>query len=69
MDTKKILKQLMLERDTNINAMAEHLEILPQSLRNKINRGNFSLSDFVEMLDFLNCELQIVTRDTGKIFK
>ena len=69
MDTKKVINQLLLERHTNINEMAEKLEILPQSLRNKISRGNYSFSDFEKMMDILNCDIQIVTRDTKKVFE
>lgn len=68
MDAKKVLKQIMEERYTNINEVADKLGIQSQSLRNKINRGNYSLSDFIEILDILDCDLQIVTRDSHKIF-
>lgn len=69
MDAKKVINQLLLERNTNINEMAEKLGILPQSLRNKISRGNYSLADFENMMDILNCDIQVVTRDTKKIFE
>lgn len=69
MDSKKVINQLFLERNTNINEFSKKLNMQPQSLRNKINRGNYSLNDFVEWLDLLNCDLQVVTRDTKKIFE
>lgn len=69
MDAKKVINQLLLERHTNINELAEQLGILPQSLRNKISRGNYSLADFENMMDILNCDIQVVTRDTKKIFE
>lgn len=68
MDTKKVISQLLLERHTNINEMAAKMEILPQSLRNKISRGNYSFSDFEKMMDILNCDIQVITRDTKKVF-
>lgn len=68
MDTKKVLSQIMLERDTNINELAEKLGMQSQSLRNKISRGNYSLVDFIEWLDLLDCDIQVITRDTKKIF-
>lgn len=58
----------MLERDTNINELAEKLGMQSQSLRNKISRGNYSLVDFIEWLDLLDCDIQVITRDTKKIF-
>ena len=69
MDTKKVINQLLLERDTNINEMAAKMEILPQSLRNKISRGNYSFSDFEKMMDILDCDIQVITRDTRKVFE
>lgn len=69
MDGKKIINQLFLERGTNINEFAAKLGIKPQSLRNKLNRGSYSLTDFVEWLDLLDCDLQVITRDTQQIFK
>ena len=69
MDTKKVINQLLLERHTNINELSEKLGIKPQSLRNKISRGNYSLTDFIEIMDILNCDVQVVTRDTRKIFE
>lgn len=69
MDTKKVINQLILERHTNINEMAAKMEILPQSLRNKISRGNYSFSDFEKMMDILDCDIQVITRDTRKVFE
>lgn len=69
MDSKKVINQLFLERNTNINEFSKQLNMQPQSLRNKINRGNYSLKDFTEWLNLLDCDLQVVTRDTKKIFE
>lgn len=33
-----------------------------------IIRGNYSLSDFMKMMDILECDIQIVARDSKKIF-
>lgn len=68
MDTKKVINQILLERNVNIDYLADKLGIKAQSLRNKISRGNYSLTDFVEMMDILECDIQIVTRDTNKRF-
>ncbi|WP_301082568.1 DUF6471 domain-containing protein [Thomasclavelia cocleata] len=69
MDTKKVINQVLLERNTNINEVAEKLQMLPQSLRNKISRGNYSFSDFEKIMDILNCDIQVITRDTKKVFE
>lgn len=36
--------------------------------RNKISRGNYGLTDFIEMMDILECGVQVVTRDSKKVF-
>lgn len=68
MDAKKVFEQIMLERHTNYNVMAAKLGMNAQSLRNKINRGNYGLTDFIEMMDLLECDVQVVTRDSKKVF-
>lgn len=68
MDSKKVFNQIMLERNTNYEEMAAKLGMNTQSLRNKISRGNYGLNDFIEMMNILECDLQVVTRDTKKVF-
>ena len=68
MDTKKVLNQLMLERGMTLPQLAEKLGLKPQSLRNKLNRNNYGVEDFIQMLDILGCDLQVMARDSGKIF-
>lgn len=68
MDAKKVFNQLLLERNTNYEEVSEKLGINAQSLRNKINRGNYGLSDFIKMMDVLGCDVQVITRDSKKVF-
>ena len=68
MDGKKVINQIMLERKVDLIWLADKLGIQAQSLRNKINRGNYGLTDFIEMMDILDCDVQVVTRDTKKVF-
>ena len=68
MDAKKVFNQVMLERHTNYDEMATKLGMNTQSLRNKINRGTYGLTDFIEMMDILGCDVQVITRDTKKVF-
>ncbi len=69
MDGTKIIKQLMIERDMNLNQLAEALDIKPQSTRNKLNRNTFTLSEFEKCLAVLGAELEVRTTDTNKIYK
>lgn len=53
----KKLKQIMkLKKVTNIQ-LAEHLEMLPQSLANKFSRDSISASELIDMLEFMGCHL------------
>ena len=54
MDSKKIIRQLMLERELSLPELAEKL--------------GYSLNDFMKILDALDCDLKVVTRDTQKEF-
>jgi len=68
MDSKKVFNQVLLERHSSYEEVAIKLGMNTQSLRNKINRGNYGLKDFIEMMDILECDVQVVTRDSKKIF-
>lgn len=68
MNGSQVIKQLMLESDTSINQLAELLEIQPQSVRNKLSRNSFSLSEFEKVINLLNADLQVVSRKTKNIY-
>nr|DAJ96107.1 MAG TPA: Regulatory protein [Caudoviricetes sp.] len=68
MNGSQVIKQLMLESDTSINQLAELLGIQPQSVRNKLSRNSFSLSEFEKVINLLNADLQVVSRKTKNIY-
>lgn len=68
MDSKKVIKQLLIERGLTLPDLAEKLGYEPQAFRNKINRGTYSLNDFIKFLDALDCEFIVRTKDTKKEF-
>lgn len=68
MNGSQVIKQLMLESNTNINQLAELLGIQPQSVRNKLSRNSFSLSEFERVIMVLNGELQVVSKKTNNIY-
>ena len=69
MAATKIIKQLLIERGLSAKDLADKLKILPQSMSNKLYRDNFSFAEVVEIAHFLNCDVKIITRDSGKEFK
>ena len=68
MDAKKVINQIMLERNVDYAYMANKLNMNTQSFRNKISRGNYGLKDFIEMMNILDCDVQVITRDSKKVF-
>ena len=68
MNGSQVIKQLMLESNMNINQLAELLEIKPQSVRNKLSRNSFTLSEFEKVIKSLEADLQVVSRKTKNIY-
>lgn len=68
MGAAKRIKQLMLERGKSVKDVANLLDIAPQSLSNKLCRDSFSFDDVSKIADFLEADVQIVTRDSKKVF-
>ena len=59
----KIIKQLLAERNVNVNELAK-----PQSMSNKLYRDNFSFEEMCIICDILNADLKAITRDSQKEF-
>ena len=53
----KIIKQLLAERNVNVNELAKALGIKPQSMSNKLYRDNFSFEEMCIICDILNADL------------
>ena len=64
----KIIKQLLAERNVNVNELAKALGIKPQSMSNKLYRDNFSFEEMCIICDILNADLKVITRDSQKEF-
>lgn len=64
----KIIKQLLAERDINVNELAETLGIKAQSMSNKLYRDSFSFEEMCTICNILNADLKAITRDSQKEF-
>ena len=64
----KAIKQLLIERKMTVKSLAEKLGIEPQSMRTKLYRDTFSHAEIIKIADILNADVQIITRDTRKVF-
>lgn len=60
----KEIKWLLKERKMTVKALAEMLEIEPQSMSNKLFRDSFSFAEVVKIADLLNADVRIVMRDS-----
>lgn len=58
MSMSKKIKQLLIERDTNITQLAYKLGTKPQNLTNKLSRDNFTEKDLQEIARVLNCKYE-----------
>lgn len=58
MSMSKKIKQLLIEKDTSITALAKLLGTKPQNLTNKLSRDNFNERDLQEIAKVLNCEYE-----------
>lgn len=68
MGVSKAIKQLMQERDMKVKELAEAMGLSAQNMSNKLYRDCFSYNEVVKIADILNCDIKIITRDTGKEF-
>ena len=55
----KQIKQIMKYKKVTTVQLAEHLDVLPQSLSNKFSRDSISLKEAIDILDFLGCKLVV----------
>lgn len=69
MSASNIVKHLMIERGIHAKDLALCLDIQEQSLYNKLSRDSFTYKEMEKIADYFNCDIQLVTRDTNKVFK
>lgn len=68
MSASKVIKQIMVERDISVKNLAEMLGVKSQILSNKLYRDTFTYNDYVKIANMLNCTVQTVTKDSGRVF-
>ncbi|MBK5243756.1 MAG: helix-turn-helix domain-containing protein [Eubacteriaceae bacterium] len=60
------IKSLLKLKNKKNKDLADYLNITPQSMRNKFNRGSFSADDLIKTSEFLSCKLYF---DAGEEIK
>lgn len=64
----KVIKQLLIERGMSVKDLAEKMEILPQSMSNKLFRNTFTAEELLKISKILDCDLIIETKTSQKRF-
>lgn len=59
MDGTKLIKKLLLEKNTNTVELARRLGCGTSNLYGKYKRNNFSLNELEEIANALNCDISI----------
>ncbi|EJU19781.1 DNA-binding helix-turn-helix domain protein [Peptoanaerobacter stomatis] len=59
MNAGNIIKKLLIDKKLTQAELAKKINSSPQNLTNKLNRGDFRVSEFAEMLDILGYEIKI----------
>ena len=68
MGASKRVKMLLIEQGKSVKDIAAILDIAPQSMSNKLYRDSFTFDEIVKICDYLGADVQIITRDTHKVF-
>ena len=68
MDGSQVIRLLMMESKTTTNKLAELLDIKPQSARNKLSRNSFTLSEFEKVINVLDADIQVVSRQAKNVY-
>jgi len=61
------VKAMLNLKGVKIMDMAEHFDMTPQAMRNKLNRGSFSAEDLIRVSMFLGAELSFKISDNQTI--
>ena len=72
MSMSKRIKQLLIEKDSNITKLAKLLNTTPQNLNNKLSRDNFTEKDLTKIAQVLGCKFEtkfVVFDEHGNIIK
>lgn len=65
----KMIKHILIERNMTIKELGATLGLGYQTMRNKQYRDTYSLAEFLKIMDILDCDVIVKTRDTNQIIK
>jgi lambda repressor-like predicted transcriptional regulator len=66
MSASEKIRIALVKRDVSIKELAKKINTTPQNLSNKLSRDSFTVKEMMTIADALNCELQLIMKDTGE---
>ncbi len=61
------VKGLLALKGKKNKELAEYLDMSPQSLQNKLNRGSFSAEDLIKIADFAGVDLAFIEKGSSNL--
>ena len=68
-DGKAIIRSIMAKKNVKISQLAEMLGDNRQTLANTLQYNKMSLNKFADIADALGCDVVVIDRETGEMFK
>lgn len=68
-DGKSTIRSVMAKKNIKIGKLAEMLGDNRQTLANTMQYNRMSLNKFAEIADVLGCDVTLIDRETGEMFK
>lgn len=69
MDGKAILKSVMARKNIKTGSLADALGYKRQTFANWFQYNKMTLEKFSEVADYLGCDVVLIDRDTGEIYR
>lgn len=63
MSASNTIKKIMIDKHITVKELAEKLGIKSQVLSNKLYRDTFTYSDYVKIVNILDCDVKTISKD------
>ena len=68
-DGKAVIRSVMAKKNIKVSQLAEMLGDNRRTLVNTLQYNRMSLNKFAEIAEVLNCDVVLVDKETGEMFK
>lgn len=69
MDGRALIRSVMARKNIKISTMAADFGIKRQSMANWLQYNKMSLERFAEVADYLGCDVALIDRENGNVYK